>query len=128
MGNIFSDITTAVKLTAEVRRARKEGAAVEVRKTWTIPVIKTGYWGWTMESCLFYREGWKSIAAVFNTFPEEVQHALTFAPKRGEWMNRVRFWQEQLRPALPPKQYHDAMIILTHWGCHCIRRRLGVEA
>ncbi len=36
MGNIFSDITTAVKLTAEVRKARKEGATVEVRKTWTV--------------------------------------------------------------------------------------------
>ncbi len=124
MGNIFSDITTAVKLTGEVRKARKEGANLEVRKTWAVPMLKMGCWPWTMESCLFYGEKWQPVVDVFDALPEDTQHALTFAPKDGEWTDRVRFWKEHLRPVLPPKQYHEALLILIRWGSQCVRRRL----
>ena len=127
--NILQDIKTAATVFKEVRRARKEGAAVETRtrKVWTVPVRKPDYWTWTMEATIFYHGEEKASVAVFDTFPEDVQHALTFGPKRGEWADRVRFWQEHLRPALPPREYHKVMLTLTHWGCHCIRKRLEAE-
>lgn len=123
-GNIFSDVVTAVKLTAEVRKARKAGTAVEVvRKAYTIPVLKTSCWVWTPESCLFYTEKWIPIKEAFKVLPEDVQHSLTFTPKDGGWPGRIQFWREQLRPVLPPKQYHEAIMILAAWGRRCVQRR-----
>lgn len=54
-GNIFTDIAAAVKLTGEVRKARKAGAdAVQIKPVCTVPMLKTSYWVWTMEACLMH--------------------------------------------------------------------------
>ena len=129
MTNILTDIKSAVKLTGEIRKARKEGASIEARKVWKVPVIKTDYWGWTMEACLLCgSDAGKAAVAVFETFPEPVQHTLTFCPQKpGEWVERARFWQAQFKPALPPKMYHDAMIKFISWYAHCLRMRKGRE-
>lgn len=123
---ILQDIKTAVKLTGEIRKARKEGAGVEVRKVWRIPVLKSSYWPWTMEACLMRGgETEKAVVAVFDSLPEEVQHSLTFTPeeKPGKWVERARFWQQQLKPALPPEMYHAVMLTYIHWYAHCLRMR-----
>lgn len=55
MGNIFTDIATAVKATAEIRKARKAGAdAVQIKPVYTVPMLKTGYFTWTMEATHFH--------------------------------------------------------------------------
>lgn len=127
-GNIFTDIATAVKLTGEIRRARKAGA--QIKPVYTVPVLKTGYWGWTMEFCLMRdRETERAVEAVFNTLPEPVQHFLTFTPKNpGDWAERARFWQQQLRPVLPSKMYHTIMARFIGWYIHCLRRRKEATA
>ena len=128
MPNILTDITTALKLTGDVRRARKAGAdAVKVQPIFEIPVFDFGYWSWTMEACLYYGKEFKVVGEVFKTFPKEIQHRLTFAPKAGEWGNRVRLWQDAMRPVLEPELYHIAIIKLIRWGIHCRKMELGIE-
>lgn len=125
-GNIFTDISAAVKLTGEVRKARKAGAdAVQIRPVYNVPVLKTSYWVWTMEACLMHGgETERAVAAVFDTLPEPVQHSLTFAPRnQGEWADRARFWRQQLKPDLPPEIYHKVMILFIGWYAHCLRQR-----
>ena len=53
---ILQDIATAVRLTGEVRKARKTGASGvhQVKPVYTVPAVRFGYWGFTMEGCLFY--------------------------------------------------------------------------
>lgn len=66
MLTIFQDIKTAVNLTGEIRKARKEGASIEARKVWRVPVLKTTYWAWTMEACLMNGgETEKAVRGVF---------------------------------------------------------------
>ena len=56
--------------------------------------------------------------------PEKTQHELTFAPKAGEWGDRVRFWKQELRNALEPDLYHEMISTLIRWGIRCRRRAL----
>jgi len=122
--NILRDIQTAVRLTGEVRKARKAGASgVQLRPVYSVPVLKFSYWGGTMEGCLFCGRKWQAIRDVFDTFTEETQHALTFSPKDGEWVDRVRFWQRELRPALEPELYHEAILTLVQWCIRCGKMR-----
>jgi len=125
--SIFQDIKTAVNLTGEIRKARKEGASIEARKVWRVPMLKTTYWAWTMEACLMNGgETEKAVCGAFYSLPEETQHSLTFTPeKSGEWAERARFWQQLLKPALPSKMYHEVMLTFVHWYAHCLRRRQG---
>ena len=128
MPNIFTDVATALKLTGEVRKARKSGAdAVKVQPILEIPVLRTGYWGFTGEACILYGKESKAVVEVFETFPEEVQHRLTFAPKDGEWADRVRFWQDALRPTLEPRLYYSVISRIIRWGIRYRRYRLGLE-
>lgn len=121
----LQDIKTAVTVFGEVRKARKAGAsALQVKPVYTIPAVHFGYWGFTMEGCLFYGQKWQPLRDVFNSFPEETQHALTFGVKDGEWGDRVRFWKEALRDTLEPDLYHEMIFTLIQWGIRCRRRTL----
>lgn len=123
--NILQDIKTAIKLTGEIRKARKAGAsALQVKPVYTVSVYRLSYWGSTMEGCLFYGRKWQPLRDVFDSFPVETQHSLTFAPKNGEWGNRVRFWQEELRDTLEPNLYHEMISTLLRWCIRCRRREL----
>lgn len=124
--NLLQDIRAAAKTFSAVRAARKAGATsaeIKVRPTYTLPVVRLGYWGQTMEGCLFYGPQWQAIRDVFNTFDDDTQHALTFTPEDGKWPDRCRFWQQHLKPALPPEQFHAAMLKLIQWYIRCVRRR-----
>lgn len=128
MSNILTDIVTALKMTGDVRRARKAGAsAVKAQPIWEVPVVDFGYWSFTMEACLYYGKEFKAMGDVFKTFPKETQHQLTFAPKDGEWGDRVRLWQAALRPVMEPRMYHAVILKLIRWGIHCRKVRLGLE-
>lgn len=122
MKGTIQDVKTTIGLFFVVRQARKDGGEVQVRKVRQIPLADLGYWGWTMEASLFYREKWAPVRRVFDTLDKETKHALTFAPKSGEWPARVRFWQDKLKPALPPKLYHEAIIKLLQHGIRCRKR------
>ena len=122
---ILQDIATAVRLTGEVRKARKTGASgVQVKPVYTVPAVRLGYWGFTMEGCLFYGPKWQPLRDVFDNLPEKTQHELTFAPKAGEWGDRVRFWKQELRNTLEPDLYHEMISTLIRWGIRCRRRAL----
>ena len=128
-GNIFTDIAAAVKLTGEVRKARKEGAdSVKIKPVYTVQCVtlKPAYLN-TIEGCLTWelgREADRSVMEVFKSLPYETQRRLEFTPKEpGGWADRARFWQQQLKPALPTDMYHAVMIRLISWYAHCLRRR-----
>lgn len=130
MNRIFEDIKTAVRVTGEIRKARKAGAnAVQIRPVYRIPVVKLDYWCSTMEFCLFYthEKEYHPVMETFNRLPEELQHALTFSPSDevlNGWTDRAKFWALLLRPVLPPDLYHDVMLrILQHYS-KCRRYRL----
>lgn len=124
--NLLQDIRAAAGVFADLRRARANGKNVRVQRVYRVPVRRLGYWGSTPEGCLFYGQKWQRIRDVFDRLPEETQHALTFAPLDGEWGERVRFWQRELRPVLDPKLYHEAILTLARWGIRCRRRALEV--
>lgn len=128
--NILQNIKTAAGVFGAVRKARKAGAdAVEVKPVYTVPMLKTTYWAWTIEACLM-RGGdtEKVVRDIFYSLPEETQHSLTFSPgKPGEWVERARFWQQQLKPALPSKMYSDVITLFIGWYIHCLRMKGGDE-
>ena len=100
-------------------------AGNEVAAARRIPVLRTEYWSWTAEACLdFTRPTREAVREVFRTFDEDVQHSMTFAPQRGEWVQRAKLWKEALRPVLPPEQYHEAMAKILAWCVGCVRRGL----
>lgn len=127
---ILQDIKAAANVFGEVRKARKAGAAaVQIKPVYTMPAVtfKPAYFN-TIEGCQTWKCGFEAERAVMEVFkglPYEMQRRLEFSPKEpGEWIARARFWQEHLRPALPPKTYHDVMLTLVSWYAHCLREKL----
>lgn len=60
----------------------------QVRELYPVPVMHIGCWTFTMETWLLEGELAKAVSAVFVTFPEVVQHALTFVPESGGGVGR----------------------------------------
>lgn len=87
------------------------------------PIRRLGYWGFTPEACIWVGELGREVAKIFYRLDEEIQHGLTFPPKKGECPQRVRFWQEILRPDLEEKMYYAAMEKLFAWSIHCVKDR-----
>lgn len=126
MGTICRDISLCAGLFFDLRRERAKGHDVRIKKMISIPVVQFGCWGFTMESCLWYKNEYQPIWDVFNRFDEKTQHALTFSPCDGEWAARIRFWQQRLRPVLEPRLYYRAMLELIQWSIRCVKRKNGV--
>ena len=124
MKGLIKDLGMAAQVFGKAREARKQGAELRVQETVGLPVYKLTKWGETMEWALFQGEADRAARKVFYSRAPETQRALTFTPKEaGGWLARARFWSEMLRPALPPKMYHEAMIRLCSWYRHCIHMR-----
>lgn len=121
MKNLLSDVKTAVDIFGKLRSIRKEGKAPAVTVSLKLPILNVSYWPSTVESCILLGDVGKAACKVFLTFPEDVQHAMTFAPRRGEYADRIRLWQKALKPALPPKQYHEAIQKIIRWSIRCVR-------
>ncbi len=124
---LFQDIRTAANVFGEVRKARKAGAsAVEIKPVYTVPVytLKPCFLN-TVEGCQTWKLGRdidQAVSKVFYGLPYDVQRRLEFTPEEpGGWAERARFWQRQLRPVLPPRMYHDVMVLFLHWYAHCLR-------
>lgn len=132
--NILRDIQTAVKLIGEIRKAEKKGAsAVQIKPVYTVPCVTfKPTWCNTIENSLTWKLGRdtnRAVMEVFKGFPYEVQRRLGFTPKgQGAWVERARFWQQELRPILPPRTYHAVMALFVNWYAHCLRMRKEVAA
>lgn len=126
---IFSDLRAAGQVFGRLRNARWNGHGVHigVSETLSIPVYEMSLRGGTMESTLLKEELNAAVRKVFYTFDREQQHALTFAPEDGGWVDRAVFWRETLKPALPPAQYYAAMERLLSWYISCVKRRKAVQ-
>lgn len=116
--NILQDIKTAVDVSG----------TIQIRPDRSIPLVipKSAYIN-TIEGCLAWKLGRDTdmaVKSVFKGLPYETQRRLEFTPKKsGEWMERARFWQRELAPALPPRMYHDVMMLFIGWYTHCLRIR-----
>ena len=131
---ILQDIKTAVKMTGEIRKARKAGAdAVQIKPVYRVPCITLGpaYYN-TMEGCLMHRLGREAdyaVREVFKNLPYEVQRHLEFTPENpGEWVERAKFWKEELSPVLPSGMYHKVMALFIGWYARCLRMRKEAKA
>mgnify|MGYP000866749087 FL=1 len=93
------------------------------RETKQMPVYELSSWGATMEFCLDFPEETKAqVRAVFYTFDEETQRALTFSPiEQGEWVERAELWRYALKPTLSKEHYHIAMTTILKWYIHCVK-------
>lgn len=132
--NILQDIKTTAGVFGAVRKARKAGAnAVEVKPVYTVPYRKPqgGHWfAGTAEAHVlsWHPEIYNAVRDVFHTLDNDTQYSYLFTPEAGGWADRMRFWQELLRPALDPKQYHEAMAVILPWAIRCVRHRKGAAA
>lgn len=128
MRGFMSDLHIAAKVFARAREARKQDAILQVQETKNLPIFEFDSWGATVEGSLFAGDSKMSqaVSAVFYDLPPSQRHSLCSAPDtpRG-WLERARFWQETLEPALPSKMYHEVMIRLCSWYRHCIDLRKG---
>ena len=131
--NIFQDISTAAKVFTKIRKARKGGASdvcVNVKPVRNLSCVSLGpaYLN-TMEGCLTWRLGREAdlaVKEVFKRLPYETKSRLEFTPKEpGEWAERARFWQRELEPVLPPKMYHQVMILFIRWYAYRLRVRIA---
>lgn len=132
--NILQDIKTAAAVYGAVREARKAGAdRVRIEPVYKVPcfILAPAYLN-TMEGCLTWelgRDADQAVKMVFNALPHETQRRLEYTPEApGEWVDRARFWQQELKPALSPKTYHAVMALFCNWYARCRRRRLGTQA
>ena len=127
--NIVQDIKTAANVFGAVRKARKAGAdGVQIRPVQALPIITLApaYYN-TMEGCMTYKLGRdtdNAVRKVFKSLPYETQRRLEFTPEKpGEWVERAKFWQRELEPALPTKMKHEVMMLFIGWYARCLRRR-----
>lgn len=122
MMNLLADTRTAVEVFKRLRNARKEGDCAGIKLTKSIPVYELGY-GFldTVEGSVLIHCSpriYNTARSVFAKLPTEVKHTLTFSPNDGEFVERIKFWKEILRPVMGEKEYHAAIGEITHWFIH----------
>lgn len=120
---LIIDAKTAINLFGKIRKARKAGIETEVHEVEVkrIPVISVPGFYDTVEGCVFANCAnniHETAKNVYKTFTNEKKGQLAFSPKDGEFIDRVNFWKDVLKPVLPPKQYNIAVQSLLHWYIH----------
>lgn len=127
MAGFISDIKTAAQVFGDIRRGRKEGREIEVRRFRKVPFIVPGpAFLNTIEGCTLSNCGsdiFKRSQLAFAALSEEEKNRFLFVPKDGEFVERARFWKALLRPAMPPAQYRIAMTAILRWYIHIKRSR-----
>lgn len=120
---LIVDAKTAINLFGKMRKARKAGIEMEVQEVEVkkIPVISAPGFYDTVEGCVFANCAdniHETTKNVFKAFTNEEKRQLAFSPEDGEFIDRVNFWKDALKPALPTRQYNIAMQSLLHWYIH----------
>lgn len=130
MVNLIKDIKTAVSLFLDMRKTRKDGTEIVLKKRKVIPIIQTGGFYNTVEGCILSRyEGICDVAEVaFDKLPDKVKYQLQFSPKSGEFTKRANLWRVMLKPVMTDKQYHIAIRAIIGWYIHIIKMRKGAVA
>lgn len=128
---IFRDLSTAIQLTKEIRRARSSGTGeVRVRTVRRLPIVDWGEWPWTLESSCISPIGndyYAKLKSTFLTFDKNTQHALTFCPEDGERLDRLALWRNQLKSTLPHKDACFLAQTLAREYANTKRRLMAVE-
>lgn len=127
MAGFISDIKTAAQVFGDIRRGRKEGREIEVRRFRKVPFIAPGPALLnTVEGCTLYNCGsdiFKRSQLAFAALSEEEKNKFLSAPKDGEFVERARLWKALFRPAMSPAQYGIAMTAILRWYIHIKRSR-----
>ena len=127
-GTIWGDLKVAAGIFVDMRKARKEGVEVEVKKTVQISFIQSGGFYNTVEGsvlCNYGKDVSNKAQEAFNSLPDEVKHRLQFSPKEGEYKERANLWRAILKPVMADKQYHVAMKAIVSWYIHIVKLRKG---
>lgn len=130
MSNVITDIKTAVKMFTEIRKARKEGAAVEVKQFRQLPFVKCGGFYNTVEGLTLAGLDKKivnSSQGAFNGLSEDVKNLMYFSPKDGEFVDRANFWRYLLEPVLTAEELRTAMICILRWYIHIKHMHLEMD-
>lgn len=133
MKKFFSDVKTAADVFADIRRARKEGTVVEIRKSRVLPVFTAGPCIFdTVEGCTLWnrnKEVFDEIQCAFKALPVEDKKRLAFSPENGEFVERASIWRSLIASVLSPEQTRKAMISILQWYIHIkqVRKRAGKE-
>ena len=119
MKKLFENVRATASLYKHVKEARDAGAtAFDLRPVWKLPAVKPGI-GFldTVEGCQLSGHGsvYSQVRQVFDRLPYELQHALTFSPKEGELLGRVKIWRYILSDEVPERVYHRAMELILRW-------------
>lgn len=128
--NIVTDIKTAVKMFTEIRKARKEGVAVEVRQCRQLPFVRCGGFYNTVEGLTLSNLDKKIVnrsQEAFNELTEDMKNLLYFSPKDGEFKDRANFWRYLLEPVLTAEELRTAMICILRWYIHIKHINLGMD-
>lgn len=130
MSNFFKDAKKAIDIFTEIRKARKEGHEIEVRQLRQIPLYTGNSFLNTVEGCTLINHEefiFEQVDEIFSQFSAEEQHRLAFAPKKGEFINRVNFWRENLSPVMTNRDYRKAMITIISWYIKIIKMEKSEE-
>ena len=125
MANLINDIKTTVNLFLDIRKSRKDGSEIVLEKKRVFPIIQTGGFYNTVEGCTlsWYKEICDVAEAAFDELPDEVKYELQFAPKSGEFKDRVNLWRAILKPVMTDIQYYTAIKAIIDWYIHIIKIR-----
>lgn len=102
-----------------MRKARKNGCNVEIRKVAELPFINCGP-GFlnTVEGCKLVNGDYsvyENVKQVFDGLSHEQKYKLVFSPKDGEFIARAQFWKSILKPVMDTKKYSLAIYSILHW-------------
>lgn len=131
MNSFIKDVKAAAEIFKDIRNARKEGDAIEIRKMRSIPLytIGPGFYS-TVEGCTLSwldRETVKIISAAYDELPVEDKMRLAISPKDGEFIERAYFWRDMMALVLNEKQLHIAFRKILCWYIHIKRMNKGWE-
>ena len=126
----ISDLKLGLKAVKALRACRESGAIgaeiVPIRRK--VPLLNS-CWCFMPEATLTYPPGIKDkVKAAFLALDEGTQNALCYGPEPGQFVERVRLWQQALKPRLSPKEYSAAILPILVWVRRCAQKRLGLIA
>ena len=127
---LITDFIIGINAVKVARAARKQGVSgLRITPVKVTPLVDLACWSWIPEYLLPFPEGTKeAVKSVITSLDSKVQHRLAFGPDSGEWVERVHFWQEVLKPALTSQQYSAAILVILDWAKRCVQCRLGLRS
>ena len=117
-------VIAALKAEHKAWRLRKAGEMAHIAVNVRIPVyqMSTGLLN-TVEGSVLHnrltREQYSAVNAKYKDVAEITRHAMMFAAKPGEYLERAAWWRQLLREALKPDEATTAMIVLLRRYRRC---------